>query len=108
MKKGEAEKIAEEIEARRLLDPDVAAMAAIEAENEAMRLAAEASVAAVQAVLPRTAAQIREEAQRRKREKKKPNPNNEEKLQALRALVKEAEEGIGLRDEHPFSRWKVR
>ncbi|CAM9884908.1 unnamed protein product, partial [Pylaiella littoralis] len=105
--KAEADKIAAELEAERLMDPAAAAAAAEEAERKAIELAEAAMAAAEAAVLPRTAAQIREEAQRRKREKRKPNPNNNEKLEALRALVKEAEEGIGARKEHPFARWKV-
>ncbi|CAM9737135.1 unnamed protein product, partial [Ectocarpus fasciculatus] len=99
-------RLAEEAEAAALCDP-VLAMAAEEAAlKAAVQAAAEADAALAAAAAPMTGARIREDAMRRARARKKPNPNNDQKLEEIRKVVDDAEEAMLARDLHPFSRWK--
>lgn len=42
-----------------------------------------------------------------KKEKRKPNLSDDEKLAALREVVRQAEEAMGEGEDHSFKRWKV-
>ncbi|CAN0379463.1 unnamed protein product, partial [Ectocarpus sp. 12 AP-2014] len=100
-------RVAEEAEAAALRDPAIAMAAEEAALNAAVAAAAEADAAVAAAAAPMTGAQIREEAMRRARAKKKPNPNNDQKLEEIRKVVVDAQEAMLTRDLHPFSRWKT-
>lgn len=101
-------RLAEEGEAAALRDPAIAMAAEEAALKAAVQAAAEADAALAAAAAPMTGAQIREDAMRRARAKKKPNPNNDQKLEEIRKVVGDAQEAMLARDLHPFSRWKVR
>ncbi|CBN78010.1 expressed unknown protein [Ectocarpus siliculosus] len=99
-------RVEEEAEAAALRDPAIAIAAEEAALKAAVAAAAEADAAVAAAAAPMTGAQIREDAMRRSRAKKKPNPNNDQKLEDIRKVVVDAQEAMLTRDLHPFSRWK--
>ncbi|CAM9721954.1 unnamed protein product, partial [Ectocarpus sp. 6 AP-2014] len=100
-------RVEEEAEAAALRDPAIAIAAEEAALKAAVAAAAEADAAVAAAAAPMTGAQIREDAMRRARAKKKPNPNNDQKLEDIRKVVVDAQEAMLTRDLHPFSRWKT-
>lgn len=56
-----------------------------------------------------TLAATRRGGKAQKKKGSKPNPNEDEKLAALREVVRAAEEAMGGGErDHPFKRWKVR